>query len=36
MTVDLGTPFFVSAAVALAALPAAFYIRAAREEGRLP
>ena len=36
MAVDLGTPFFVSAAVALAALPAALYIRAAREEGRLP
>ncbi len=35
MAVDLGTPFFVSAAVALAALPAALYIRAAREEGRL-
>ena len=35
MAVGLGTPFFVSAAVALAALPAALYIRAARQEGRL-
>ena len=32
----LGTPFFVSAAVALAALPAAASIRAARGEERLP
>ena len=33
MATGLGAPFFVSAAVALVALPAALYIRAAREEG---
>ena len=36
MAAGLGTPFFVSAAVALAALPVAAYIRAARGEERLP
>ena len=36
MAAGLGVPFFVSAAVAIMALPTALYIRAARGEDTLP